>query len=94
MQLTDCITPGALADLKQALETTSIDSNAFVCTTYIRTTPEKLWQDLTDPAFTRRCRGVEFETDAGGIPNWSQLGGFRDRCLATTSHRAADPELL
>jgi len=29
----------ALADLKQALETTSMDSNAFVCTTYIRTTP-------------------------------------------------------
>jgi uncharacterized protein YndB with AHSA1/START domain len=26
----------------------------FVYVTYIRTTPEKLWQALTDPAFTRR----------------------------------------
>ena len=26
----------------------------FVYTTYIRTTPERLWQALTDPAFTRR----------------------------------------
>ena len=26
----------------------------FVHVTYIRTTPEKLWQGLTDPAFTRR----------------------------------------
>ena len=25
----------------------------------------------------------------GGIPIWSQLGDFRHRCLATTSHRAA-----
>lgn len=26
----------------------------FVYVTYIRTTPEKLWQALTDPAFTRK----------------------------------------
>jgi uncharacterized protein YndB with AHSA1/START domain len=26
----------------------------FVYVTYIRTTPDKLWQALTDPAFTRR----------------------------------------
>jgi len=31
------------------------DSNSrFVYVTYIRTTPEKLWQALTDPEFTRR----------------------------------------
>ena len=29
-------------------------STRFVYVTYIRTTPEKLWQALTDPAFTRQ----------------------------------------
>ena len=32
-------------------------------TTYISTTPERLWQALTDPAFTRRYWGVAFDTD-------------------------------
>ena len=36
---------------------------SFVYTTYIRTTPERLWQALTDPAFTRRYWGATFETD-------------------------------
>ncbi|MGD0066912.1 MAG: SRPBCC domain-containing protein [Streptosporangiaceae bacterium] len=37
---------------------------AFVYTTYISTTPERLWQALTDPAFTRRYwGGVAFESD-------------------------------
>ncbi|MFC7893059.1 ArsR/SmtB family transcription factor [Streptomyces sp. NPDC057381] len=62
----------ALADLKQTLEDTAMDrtdSNAFVYTTYIGTTPEKLWQGLTDPAFTRRYWGIEFGTDwAAGSP--------------------------
>ena len=26
----------------------------FVYTTYVHTTPERLWQALTDPVFTRR----------------------------------------
>ncbi|MFF9127818.1 ArsR/SmtB family transcription factor [Streptomyces sp. NPDC014889] len=71
----------ALADLKQALETTPMDSNAFVYTTYINTTPEKLWQGLTDPAFTRRYWGVQFETDwkAGSVMTWEEQG-------AKTSH--------
>ena len=30
------------------------DSRRFVYVTYIRTTPEKLWQALIDPEFTRR----------------------------------------
>ena len=29
----------------------------FVYTTYISTTPERLWQALTDPAFTQRYWG-------------------------------------
>ena len=69
----------ALADLKQALEDTAMDrtdSNAFVYTTYIRTTPEKLWQGLTDPAFTRRYWGLEFATDwaAGSSMVWREQG--------------------
>ena len=53
----------ALADLKRALEDTTMDKPDFVYTTYIKTTPEKLWQGLTDPAFTRRYWGVAFESD-------------------------------
>src|SRR4051812_8510420 len=53
----------ALADLKRALEDTNMDRPSFVYTTYIRTTPERLWQALTDPAFTRRYWGATFDTD-------------------------------
>src|SRR3954466_10939404 len=45
----------ALADLKRALEDGDpVDKPTFVYTTYIKTTPERLWQALTDPLFTRR----------------------------------------
>jgi uncharacterized protein YndB with AHSA1/START domain/biotin operon repressor len=73
----------ALADLKTALEAAPMADNAFVYTTYIKTTPEKLWQSLTDPAFTRRYWGVEFETDwkPGSEMAWLERGG-----------RSADPE--
>ncbi|MEU9649012.1 metalloregulator ArsR/SmtB family transcription factor [Streptomyces sp. NPDC048110] len=66
----------ALADLKHALEETAMDSNAFVYTTHIRATPEKVWQGLTDPAFTRRYWGLEFGTDwATGSPVvWRERG--------------------
>ena len=54
---------GALADLKQALEGTAVEPTRFVYTTFIRTTPERLWQALTDPAFTRRYWGAELHSD-------------------------------
>jgi len=53
----------ALADLKRALEENPMDKPSFVYGTYIRTTPERLWQALTNPAFTERYWGLEFETD-------------------------------
>jgi uncharacterized protein YndB with AHSA1/START domain/DNA-binding transcriptional ArsR family regulator len=53
----------ALSDLKRALEDTPMPNREFVYTTYINTTPERLWQALTDPAFTRRYWGVSFESD-------------------------------
>ena len=54
---------GALADLKRALEDTAMEQPSFAYTTYIRSTPERVWQALTDPAFTSRYWGVEFESD-------------------------------
>src|SRR5215207_8334233 len=38
-----------LADLKTALEETPMDKPRFVYVTYIGTTPERLWQALTEP---------------------------------------------
>lgn len=53
----------ALSDLKRALEAPVMDKPEFVYTTYIKTTPERLWQGLTDPAFTRRYWNVTWDTD-------------------------------
>ncbi len=54
----------ALSDLKRALEEKQMDDNAFVYTTFIKTTPERLWQALTEPAFTRRYwQGIEYESE-------------------------------
>src|SRR3954464_5225223 len=66
----------ALADLKRALEDTALDKPSFVYTTYIRTTPERLWQALTEPAFTERYWGMSFESDwkAGSTYTLRQFG--------------------
>lgn len=53
----------ALSDLKRALEDHTMEKPSFVYTTYIHTTPERLWQALTDPAFTERYWGLAFESD-------------------------------
>ena len=66
----------ALADLKRALEENTVEKPTFVYTTYIETTPERLWQALTDPAFTKRYWGATFETDwkPGSTMTWEQFG--------------------
>lgn len=66
----------ALADLKTALEEAPMGKPEFVYTTYINTTPERLWQALTDPAFTRRYWGVTFDTDwkPGSAMAWEHDG--------------------
>ncbi|MGH3464172.1 MAG: ArsR/SmtB family transcription factor [Kribbellaceae bacterium] len=66
----------ALADLKTALESEPMGNAEFVYTTYVRTTPEKLWQALTDPAFTSRYWGTTFTTDwtPGAEMAWEQFG--------------------
>jgi len=53
----------ALADLKTALEQDPMTNAEFVYTTYINTTPERLWEALTNPAFTRRYWGVTVSSD-------------------------------
>jgi uncharacterized protein YndB with AHSA1/START domain len=53
----------ALSDLKRALEDTPMQKPTFVYTTYIKTTPEQLWQALTEPAFTQRYWRTTFDTD-------------------------------
>jgi DNA-binding transcriptional ArsR family regulator/uncharacterized protein YndB with AHSA1/START domain len=66
-----------LADLKTALETEPMSSNAeFVYTTYIRTTPERLWQAITDPAFSNRYMGHAIVSDwqKGSTYIWADHG--------------------
>ena len=65
----------ALADLKHALEdpmpehTEASTRPEFVYVSYIRTTPERLWAALTEPAFTRRYWDMRFDsTWAQGAP--------------------------
>jgi uncharacterized protein YndB with AHSA1/START domain/DNA-binding transcriptional ArsR family regulator len=66
-----------LADLKTALEREPMDTSEFVYTTYIKTDPERLWQALTDPAFTTRYWGVSVVTDweVGSAMVWEDSGG-------------------
>ncbi len=65
-----------LSDLKRALEETPMEKPQFVYTTYIRTTPERLWQALTEPTFTSRWWQTTFDTDwAAGSPMiWDNHG--------------------
>jgi uncharacterized protein YndB with AHSA1/START domain/DNA-binding transcriptional ArsR family regulator len=57
----------AISQLKDALEQPRMNTDtSFVYATYIKTTPERLWAALTDPAFTRRYWGV------GLVSDWSE----------------------
>jgi DNA-binding transcriptional ArsR family regulator/uncharacterized protein YndB with AHSA1/START domain len=57
----------ALATLKTALETTAMTPSTakpeFVYTTYIRATPDQVWQGLTSPEFTDQYWAWSLETD-------------------------------
>ena len=66
----------ALADLKRSLEESAMGKTEFVYTSYINTTPERLWQALTDPEFTRRYWGTTFTTDwkVGSAMTWEYAG--------------------
>ncbi|SDM39970.1 ArsR/SmtB family transcription factor [Allokutzneria albata] len=73
----------ALADLKTALEQETMGATEFSYTTYIKTTPERLWQAITDPAFTSRYWGVTFESD------WAKGSGMT---WVMGDVRMSDPE--
>ena len=63
----------ALADLKQALEDGTMSQTEFVYVTYIKTTPERLWAALTEPAFIRRYfggGGPESDWKVGSPVRW------------------------
>ena len=68
----------ALADLKQALEKPTMQKPSFVYTTYIHTTAERLYEALTDPAFTKRYWDVTFDTDwtVGSTMVWDNHGAI------------------
>jgi DNA-binding transcriptional ArsR family regulator len=53
----------ALADLKRALEDPRMDKPSFIYTTYIETSPERLWQALISRPFTERYWNAWFQTD-------------------------------
>ncbi|MFB7276786.1 SRPBCC family protein [Streptomyces hydrogenans] len=60
-----------------------MDTDAYVYTSYIRTTPDELWKALTEPELTRRYWGVAFETE--WTPGAPMVWDEGDR-------RTADPE--
>jgi uncharacterized protein YndB with AHSA1/START domain/DNA-binding transcriptional ArsR family regulator len=66
----------ALADLKRTLEDIPMQKPEFVYTTYIKTTPEQLWQALTDPTFTSRYWGATFASSwkVGSTMTWEYDG--------------------
>jgi DNA-binding transcriptional ArsR family regulator/uncharacterized protein YndB with AHSA1/START domain len=66
----------ALADLKRALEDSPVKKPWFVYTTYIQTSPERLWQALTEPAFTERYWGLTIDSDwdPGSAVTWHTRG--------------------
>jgi uncharacterized protein YndB with AHSA1/START domain/DNA-binding transcriptional ArsR family regulator len=92
----------ALADLKRAVEDSTVHRTEFFYVTYIRTTPEKLWRALTDPTFIRRYfegGGPESDWEVGSPVRWKidADGDYEDwgqtvlesepyRCLSYTWH--------
>jgi len=66
----------ALSDLKHTLEAPPMERPEFVYTTYIKTTPERLWQALTEPSFTGRWWQTTFQTDwqVGSPMVWDNKG--------------------
>jgi len=66
----------ALSDLKRALEAPPMDKPKFVYTIYINTTPERLWQAITEPTFMRQWWGMTCTSDwaVGSTMTWEYKG--------------------
>jgi hypothetical protein len=67
--------PGRSARLVDP-EATRLDKPSFVYKTYIQTTPERLRQALTEPAFTERYWAITFDSDwkPDSIMTWHTRG--------------------
>ncbi len=76
-----------------AATTTDPRDTTFVYTTYIHATPQKVWQGLTDPAFTKQywrhptAGGVEMRTD------WKE-GSTYDVTYDKTGLLVSDPDQM
>ena len=71
----DAVRAQTHADLKTVLEGPAAAGD-FVYTTYIRTTPERLWQAITNPAFSGSYMGhaIESEWQKGSSYIWVEDG--------------------
>ncbi len=79
----------ALADLKRALEEKAVSETQFVYVTYIRTTPERLWQALTDPVFIR-----QYFDGGGPLSDWEVGAPVRWKMSAEREYQHWDQEVL
>jgi uncharacterized protein YndB with AHSA1/START domain/DNA-binding transcriptional ArsR family regulator len=86
----------ALADLKRALEDRPMSEHQFVYTTFIRSTPEQVWQALTDPAFTHRYWGAGLVSDwkVGSRILWQDAPDAEPRDLDEVVLEADPPRRL
>jgi uncharacterized protein YndB with AHSA1/START domain len=55
-------------------------SNEFVYTIYVRTTPHKVWEAITNPAFTRQYWGHELISDWKKGSKWQSINN-QDRSV-------------
>lgn len=79
----------ALSDLKRAMEDQNMNQTEFVYITYIETTPEKLWQALTEPAFIDRY----FE-NTGPTSDWKVGSAIHWKTDPDGEHRDLDQVVL
>lgn len=70
----------ALSALKHVLEETAVPKPSFVYTTYIATTPDRLWRALIEPEFTLAYWGHALEStwDKGAPIVWRGQGSVVD----------------
>ncbi len=52
----------------------------FVYTTYIKTTPEKVWNAITNPEFSRQYFGSELVSDWKKGSKWQSISNDKDAC--------------
>jgi uncharacterized protein YndB with AHSA1/START domain/DNA-binding transcriptional ArsR family regulator len=89
----------ALSDLRRALEAGTMEHEGpteFVYVSYIRTTPEQLWEALTNEAFVRRYWGEGLRSDwkTGSVISHQLMGQGEWRDTGMRVLRADPPRVL